>query len=93
MEQEIIIASDGSKSKSKSGGVWLIADSSGSSLISWSNHNFGPITSMNSYRSEIYGVLSALLFLNEYCRYYVTPLISQVNYFYTNLEVVKKWKS
>ena len=59
---DIIIASDGSKSKRKSGGAWIIVDSSGNIATSGLNPNFDPITSMNSHRSEICGVLSALLF-------------------------------
>ena len=51
MQQDLIIASDGSKSKCKSGGAWIIADSSGTRMISGSNPDFGPITSINSHRS------------------------------------------
>ena len=48
---------------------------------------------MNSHYSEIYGVLSALLFFHEYCRYFMIPLSSQVKYFCDNLEVVNKIKN
>ena len=89
---EIIIASDGSKSESKSGGAWIIADSSGSISVSGSNPDFGPINLMNSHRSEIYAVLSDLLFLHEYCRYFILPLSSPVKYYCDNLEVVNKMK-
>ena len=47
---------------------------------------------MNSHRSEIYGVLSALLFLHEYCHFFMIPLSTRVKYFYDNLEVVNKIK-
>ena len=47
---------------------------------------------MNSHRSEIYAVLSALLFRHEYCRYFMIPLSSQVKYHCDNLEVVNKIK-
>ena len=60
--------------------------------MSGSNHDFDPISSMNSHRSEIYAVLLALLFLHEYCRYFMLPLSSQVKYFCDNLEVVNKMK-
>ena len=89
---DIIIASDGSKSERKSIGAWLIADLSGNRSISGSNPDFGSIISMNSYRSEVYGVLSALLFLHKYFRYSMILLIYHVNYFYDNLEVVNKLK-
>ena len=88
----ILIASDGSKSERKSRGAWLIADLSGNRSISGSNPDFGPIISMNSYQSEIYGVLSTHLFLHNYFRYSMTPLTSHVNYFCDNLEVVNKLK-
>ena len=90
--RDIIIASDGSKSNHKSGGAWIISDSSGTTSISGSNPDFGPISSMNSHRSEVYAVLSALLFLHEYCRYFMLPLSSQIKYFCDNLEVVNKMK-
>ena len=85
MKREIIIASDGSKSDSKSGGAWITADSSGTISTSGSNPDFGSIISMNSHRSEIYVVLSAILFLHEYCRYFMLPLSSPVKYFCDNL--------
>ena len=56
------------------------------------NPDFGPISLMISYRSEIDAVLSALLFLHEYCRYFMLPLSSQVKHFCDNLEVVNKMK-
>ena len=89
---DIIIVSDGSKSEHKSGGAWIITDSSGTTSMSGSNHDLDPISSMNSHRSEIYAVLLALLFLHEYCRYFMLPLSSQVKYFCDNLEVVNKIK-
>ena len=46
---DIIIASDGSKSEHKSGGAWIIADSTGTTSMSGSNPDFGPIFSMNSH--------------------------------------------
>ena len=87
-----LITSDGSKIESKSEGAWLIADLLGNRSISGPNPDFGNITSMNSHWSKIYGMLSALLFLHEYCQYLMTPLTSNVNYFCDNLEVVNKMK-
>ena len=37
-------------------------------------------------------MLSVLLFLHEYCWYYILPFASQVNYFCDNLEVVNKMR-
>ena len=89
---DIIIVNDGSKSERISGGDWIIVDSSGTTSISGSTPDFDTITLMNSHRSETYAVLSALLFLREYCRYFMLPLSSQVKYFCDNLEVVNKMK-
>ena len=91
-KSEITIASNGSKSNSESGGAWIISDSSGNIFTSGSNPDFGSITSINSHRSEIYAVLSALLFLHKYCRYFMLRLSSPVKYFCDNIEVVNKMK-
>ena len=88
----IIFASYGSKNKSKTGGTRIIVDSSGNNLISESNLSFEHITSINSHRSEMYGLLSALLFIHVYCRCYILPFTSQVNYFYVSSEVAKMIK-
>ena len=73
MKQEIIIASDDSKSKCKSGGPCIIADLSFDQLSQSTRINWRP-----------------LLFINEYCRYFMIMLNSQVNYFCDNLEIVNK---
>ena len=65
MKQKIIIASDGSKSKSVSGGAWIIADMMGNTFISGTNPDFGHITQIYSHRAEIYGALSVLTFIKE----------------------------
>ena len=44
------------------------------------------------HTDQKYTVLSALLFLNEYYRYFMLPLSSQEKYFCDNLEVVNKTK-
>ena len=79
-ETKKIIASDGSKSQYKSEGASMIANSSGTFLISGSNPDVGIITS----------IMAALLFINEYCRYFMITFDSQVNYFCDNLEIVNK---
>ena len=89
---DIIITSDGSKSEEKSGGAWIIADLFGHTSLSGLNLDFGPITPINSHQSEIYGVLSVLLFLHEYCRYFMIPISPHVKYFCDNLEVINKMK-
>ena len=60
--------------------------------MSGSNPDVGSISSMNSHRSEVYALLFTLLFLHEYCRFFMLPLSSQIKYFCDNLEVVNKMK-
>ena len=56
-----MIASDGSKKKMTSGGVWVIVNEKGISFVEGNNPGFRIITEMYSHRSEAFGVLSALL--------------------------------
>ena len=86
----LIIASDGSKSKTVSGGAWIIADMLGHILISGTNPDFGHIDQIHSHRAEIYGVLSVFIFLQEYSKYYMIPFQFKVEYYCDNLEVVQK---
>ena len=44
MKQKLIIASDGSKSKSTSGGAWIIANMKGNTFIAGTNPDFGHIS-------------------------------------------------
>ena len=66
MQQKLIIASDGSKSKKLLGCAWIIDDMAGKTLVSGTNPDFGNIQHIHSHRAEIYGVLSAFIFLHEY---------------------------
>ena len=63
MKQKLIIASDESKSKSVSGGAWIIADMLGKTLISGTNPDFGHINQIHSHRTDIYDVLSVFIFI------------------------------
>ena len=92
MKQKLIIASDGSKSKSKSvpGGAWIIVDMLGKTFIVDNNHDFRHITQIHSHRAEIYGVLSVFIFIQKYSTYFMIPFLSKVAYYCDNLEVVYK---
>jgi len=92
-KREIIIASDGSKATTKSGGAWIFTNNKGNILIEGHNPDFGIITEIPSHRAEIFGLLSALIFLEEYCRYYFIEPESTIQYHYDNLEVVNKVKA
>ena len=93
MKQKLITASDGSKSKSVSGGAWIIADIMGKILISGTNPDFRHISQIQSHRAEIYGVLSVFIFIQEYSKYFMIPFPSKVAYYCDNLEVVHKIKT
>ena len=92
-KQTIIIASDGSKSATKSGGAWVFTNSKGTILIEGHNPDFGTIKEIHSHRAEVFGLLAALLFLDEYCRYYFIQCYYQIHYYCNNLEVVNKIKA
>ena len=88
MKQKFIIASDGSKSKSTSGGAWIIANMQGNTFIARTNPDFGHKSQIHSHRAEIYGVLSVLTFIKEYSNYFMLPFLSEIVYYCDNLEVV-----
>ena len=62
----------------------------GKTFISGTNPDFGHITQIHSHRAEIYGVLSVLIFIQEYFKYYMLPFLSNVAYYCDNLEVFYK---
>ena len=47
---------------------------------------------MHSYRAEVFEILTAFLFFDEYCQYYMLTNHSKVTYYEDNLEVVTKLK-
>ena len=91
-KQDTIIASNESKSATTSGGVWIFINSKGTILVEGHNPDFGIIKEIHSRRAEIFGLLSALIFLEEYCRYYFIKCQSNIKYHCDNLEVVNKVK-
>ena len=68
----------------------MISNSSGTILAQGYNPDFGYINSIHSHRSEKYGVLSALLFIDTYIKYYVVTITNSIKYYRDNLEVVSK---
>ena len=81
--KSIIIASDGSQSPTKSGGVWLIVDESDNENVKGYNHDFGKIDEIKSHRSEIY-------FFIEYCIYYSTLIVLEVDSNLNNIKTNRK---
>ena len=56
-KQDIIIASDGSKSATTSGGAWIFTNSKETIMIEGHNPDFGIIKKIHSHRAEIFGLL------------------------------------
>ena len=91
-KREIIIASDGSKAATTSGSAWIFTYNKETILIEGHNPDIGIITEIHSHQAEIFGLLSALIFLEEYCRYYFIKFESTIQYHCDNLEVFNKVK-
>ena len=64
---ELLISTDGSRTRIKSGGSWIIALPDGTKLVSGHNPESGRHVDINSYHSEIYASLASLTFLECYC--------------------------
>ena len=62
-------------------------------MIEGHNPDFGTIREIHSHRAEVFGLLAALLFLEELCRYYFIQCQSQIQYHCDNLEIVNKIKA
>ena len=60
----LLLATDGYKSDSKYGGVWVVSSPNRNLLAHGSNPDFGCMENMHSRQSESYTILSALLFLH-----------------------------
>ena len=69
-ERRLKIASDGSKTRTKSGGGWVIATKEGTIIVRGSNPDYGQIARIHSYRSEVYASLASQLFLKTYAEYF-----------------------
>ena len=67
---ELKIASDGSKTRTKSGGGWTIATKERTIIVRGSNPDYGQIARIHSYRSEVYASLASQLFLKTYAEYF-----------------------
>ena len=92
-KRDIVIASDGSKSTTKSGVVWVFINDKNDILVESHNPDFGIITEIHSHRSKIIDLLAALIFLEEYCRYYFVKIESNNQYHCDNLEIINKVKA
>lgn len=90
---KIFLATDGSETSTKSGRVSVIIDSNGVTLVEKINPDSGTISKIYSHRSEIFGLISALIFLDKYCKYYFPVLESGISYFCDNMGIITKVKA
>ena len=67
-------------------------DELGIVLIEGTNPEFGNAKITYSHQLEIFGILPALLFVDEYCRYFFLKFESNRQYYCDNLEVINKLK-
>ena len=92
-KRTLLIATDGTKTDTTSGGGWLISTTMGKLTAHGGNPIFGNNDSMHSHRSEIYAALALFTFLSEYCKYYQIQNNS-INILYCdNEEILKKLKA
>ena len=56
------------------------------------NSDFEIIKQIHSHKVDIFGVLSALTFLQEYCKQYFLEIKSDITYYYEHLEAVDEIK-
>ena len=89
----LLLAPDGTKTDTKSGGGWLISTTTGKLTAHGGNLIFGIKDSIHSHRSEIYVALAIFMFLDEYCKYYQIANDSVNMLYCNNEEEVKKLKA
>ena len=76
----------------KFGEAWIIAVIKGNNIVEGTNPDFGIIERMHSHRADLFWVLSALNFLQEYCKSFFLESNSDITYYCDDLEVVDKIK-
>ena len=89
-KSELLIASDGFKTRLNSVGGWIIATKDETILVRGSNPNFGQIETMHSYRSEVYASLVSQLFLKTYTEYFQIPINSKITSYCENKAYVER---
>ena len=83
-------STDGSRTNKKSGGSWIISLSDGIAIVSGWNPDYGQITTINSYHSEINASLASLTFLKCYCNYFNFKILNPIEVFCDNKSYVTK---
>ena len=87
---ELKIASDGPKTRTKSGGGWVIATKEGTIIVRGSNPDYGQIDRIHSYRSEVYASLASQLFLKTYAEYFHIIIDSKITGYCDNKAYVER---
>ena len=91
-KSELLIASDESKTRTMSGGGWVIATKDGTIIIRGSNPDFGQLGKMHSYHSEVYASLASQLFINIYAEYFKVTIESKGTSYCDNKAYVERLK-
>ena len=91
-KSELLIASDGSKTRTKSGGGWVTVTNDGTIIIRGSNPDFGQLGKMHSYRSAVYTSIASQLFIKTYVEYFKVTIESKITSYCDNKAYVEKLK-
>ena len=83
-KNELMIASDRSKTRTKSGGGWVIATKDGTIIVRGSNPEFGQLGKIHSYRSEVYASLASQLFITTYAECFNIIIESKITSYCDN---------
>ena len=89
-KSELLIASDGSKTRTKSGGGWVIATKDGTIIIRASNTDFGQLERIHSYHSKVYTNLASQLFIKTYEKYFKVTIDSKITSYCDNMAYVER---
>ena len=87
----LYISTDGSRNHKKSEDGWIISLTDGTEIISGWNPDFGQITVISLYHSEIYAFLASLTILECYCDYSYLQLLNPIEVFCDNKYYVVKY--
>ena len=90
LKYELKIASNGSKTRTKSGGGWVIATTDGTIIVRVSNPDYGQIENIHSYRSEVYASLASQLILKTYAEYFQISIDSKITGYCDNKAYVER---
>ena len=91
-KSELMITSDGSKMRTKTGGGWVIATKYETIIIRRSNPDFGQLWKIHSYRSEVYASLVSQLFIKTYAEYFNVIIDSKITSYCDNKAYVERLK-